>query len=406
MARVHDVDPAVIARTQRWLAGKQQADGSWEETNQGIAEGIINRQTGALRTTAYVAWALAESGYDGPELAAGIGYVKAHMGEAKDPYTLAVILNLLARVDRNGEATAEVANKLISLAKETDKTAYWQGEGQTFTGAQGSGADLETTGLAAYGLLHWGRNASFVEKVLTYLVQSKDSYGTWETTQGTVWSLKSLLYASRNAVGGGGGTVTVLANGQPVQTFQITPDDSDVMRQADLSKYLTPGTNVIRLEWAGQGSPLYQIAARYYQPWVRPDAPVAKESGPLSISVNYDKTMLAQDDTATVTATVKNVTDRTAEMPLIDLGIPPGFTVQPDALEAAVENKTISKYTLAARQIIVYLEKLTPGQTVTLTYGLKAKYPIHARTPESKAYPYYNPERVAVSIPQDITVSK
>ncbi len=47
MARVHDVDPNVIARTQRWLAGKQKADGSWEETNQGIAEGIINRQTGA-----------------------------------------------------------------------------------------------------------------------------------------------------------------------------------------------------------------------------------------------------------------------------------------------------------------------------------------------------------------------
>ena len=47
MARVHDVDPAVIARTQRWLAGKQLADGSWNETGQGIAEGIINRQTGA-----------------------------------------------------------------------------------------------------------------------------------------------------------------------------------------------------------------------------------------------------------------------------------------------------------------------------------------------------------------------
>ena len=32
--------------------------------------------------------------------------------------------------------------------------------------------------------------------------------------------------------------------------------------------------------------------------------------------------------------------------------------------------KTISKYTVAARQVIVYLEKLDPGQTVTLTYRL------------------------------------
>ncbi len=41
------------------------------------------------------------------------------------------------------------------------------------------------------------------------------------------------------------------------------------MRQADLSKYLTPGVNTVRLEWAGQGSPLYQIATRWYLPWVR-----------------------------------------------------------------------------------------------------------------------------------------
>jgi len=407
MARVHDVDPAVISRTQAWLAGKQKPDGSWSETNQGIAEGIINRQTGSLRTTAYVAWALAESGYDGPALASGLGYVKAHGGEAKDPYTLAVILNLLARVDRNGDTTAAVANQLISLAKTTDKTAWWEGEGQTFTGAEGKGADLETTGLAAYGLLHWGRNASFTEKVLTRLVQSKDSFGTWSTTQGTVWSLKALLYASRNAVGGGGGTVTIFANGAPAGTFTLTEGDSDVMRQADITKYLQPGANSIRLEWAGQGSLLYQIATRWYQPWLRPDVnPVVETAGPLSLSVSYDKTQLAQNDTATVTATVKNVTDKTAEMPLIDLGIPPGFTLQPDGLEAAVADKTISKYTQAARQIIVYLEKLTPGQTVTLTYGLKAKYPIHAQTPESKAYPYYNPERVVVSIPQEITVSE
>ena len=406
MARVHDVDPNLIARTQRWLAGKQKEDGSWSETNQGIAEGIINRQTGALRTSAYVAWALAESGYDGPELTRGVGYVKAHLGEAKDPYTLAVILNLLARVDRNGTDAAGVAEKLIGLAKVTDKTAYWQGDGQTFTGAQGVGADLETTGLAAYGLLHWGRNAGFTEKVLTRLVQSKDSDGTWGTTQGTVWSLKSLLYASRNAVGDAGGSVTILVNGQPAQTFTITEADSDVMRQADLTKYLQTGANTVRLEWAGAGSPLYQIAARWYQPWVREDAKPVVAPGPLTITVAYDKTQLASDDTATVTATIKNVTNKTAEMPLIDLGIPPGFTVQPEALEAAVENKTISKYTQAARQIIVYLEQLAPGQTVTLTYSLRAKYPIHARTPESKAYPYYNPERVAVAAPQTITVSK
>ncbi len=405
MAKVHDVDPNVIARTQQWLAGKQQADGSWEEKTQGIAEGIINRQTGALRTTAYIAWALAESGYNGPQLATGVAFVKAHIDEAKDPYTLAVILNLLTKLERDSDTTAKVANSLIELAKTTDKDAYWQTDTQTFTGAKERGADLETTGLAAYGLCKWGRNAGFTNKVLTHLVQSKDSFGTWESTQGTVWSMKSLLFASQNGVGSGKGKVTILANGQKAGSFTITPEDSDVMRQISLAEHLKADTNAITLEYEGDGSMLYQIVGRCYVPWSQTGQPQAGQE-PMSIKVAYDKTTLAQDDTATVTVSIHNNTSATAEMPLIDLGIPPGFIVNPEKLDDAVTAKTISKYTVAARQIIVYMEKLEPNQTVTLTYQIKAKYPIKARTPLSRVYPYYNPEKVAVSAPQDIVVRK
>jgi uncharacterized protein YfaS (alpha-2-macroglobulin family) len=152
---------------------------------------------------------------------------------------------------------------------------------------------------------------------------------------------------------------------------------------------------------------LYQIVGRYYLPWdqVKKD-PALKE--PLSIEVAYDKTTLAQDDTATVTVTITNTTKPRAvvEMPLIDVGLPPGFTPLTERLDAAVEAKTISKYTVAARQLIIYLEKLEPGAVVALTYQLKAKYPIKARTPQSKAYPYYNPEQAAVSAPKDILVRR
>jgi uncharacterized protein YfaS (alpha-2-macroglobulin family) len=122
--------------------------------------------------------------------------------------------------------------------------------------------------------------------------------------------------------------------------------------------------------------------------------------------VAYDKTTLAQNDTATVTVTIKNNTNKIAEMPLIDLGIPPGFTVDTADLDGAVLQKLISKYTLAARQIIVYMDKLDPGATVELRYQIRAKYPIRARTPLSKAYPYYNPDQANMSPPQQILVRK
>lgn len=405
MAKVHEVDPALITRTQQWLASQQKADGSWEEDKGGIAEGIINRQTGALRSSAYITWALAESGYQGAEVAKGVSYIKEKLNEAKDAYTLAIILNLFSKVEKESDATAQVANKLIEMAKTTDKAAWWEGDTKTFTGAEKEGADLETTGLAAYGLVKWGRNSGFVNKVLTYLVQNKNSFGVWSSTQGTVWAMKSLLYASRNAVGGGKGAVIVRANGQEAAKFAITPEDSDVMRQVSLAEFVKEGDNAVTLEYQGEGSLLYQIVGRYYLPWSQVEPP-APEFEPLKLEVQYDKTTLAQDDTATVTVTIKNVTDRIAEMPLIDVGVPPGFTVVPDELEKAVAEKKISKYTQAARQVIIYIEKLDPGQEIKLTYQVRAKFPIKARTPLSKAYPYYNPERVAVVAPTDVTVTK
>src|SRR5262249_17254050 len=156
---------------------------------------------------------------------------------------------------------------------------------------------------------------------------------------------KALLFASGNGSGDTKGKVTVLANGQKAATFDITPDDNDVMRQVNLAEALKPGDNAITLQYDGKGSLLYQIVDRYYLPWERvPVPPVAFQ--PLTIDVNYDKTTLAQDDTATVTVKIHNTTDRIAEMPLVDVGVPPGFTVVPDKLDAAVTAKTISKYTV------------------------------------------------------------
>jgi len=262
---------------------------------------------------------------------------------------------------------------------------------------------METTGLAIYGLLKWGRDAGFVNRALTYLVQSKDSFGTWSTTQGTVWSLKSLLYASRNAVGGGRGSVIITANGKKIAEKAITPENSDVMQQVRIPAPVA-GANTIQLQYVGEGSLTYQIAGRYYLPW--PDGPREQPGtgAPLSIGVQYDKTQLSQNDSVTLTATVHNNTSARAEMPLIDLGVPPGFTVDPSALEAAVGSGKISKYTIAARQVILYLEKLDPNETLTLSYKLQARFPIRAKTPQSKAYPYYNPEKTAIAPPVAMVV--
>jgi hypothetical protein len=407
MARVHEVDPALIQRTQRWLAGRQQPDGTWQVSESGIAEGIIDRQTGALRTTAYIAWALAESGYTGPAVGRARAYLTAHRGEATDPYTLAVLVNFFTRAAKEEPITDELAKTLLGKATVTEKTAYWtSGEAPTFTGATRAGADLETTGLAAFALVRWGKDPALMTKLLTHLIQSKDSFGTWSSTQGTVWALKSLLFASTHAVSGGTGTVTVRANGHEAARFAITEATSDVLRQVDLGGDVRPGANALTLEFRGQGALMYQIVGRYFVPWAQ--VPPAPDPGPLAITVTYDKTTLTQDDVVTATVTVKNVARprATVEMPLVELGLPPGFQLLPESLERAVKAGRISKYTVAARQLIIYLEKLEADQTLTLTYTLQAKYPLRARTPASRAYPYYDPARTTTLAPQAMTVTR
>lgn len=409
MAKARDIDPQIISRTQKWLAGKQRADGSWLEEGPGIAEGIINRQTGALRTTAYVDWALAESGYTGPEVARGIAYVEQHLDESDDPYTLALVLNLLVAARKDEPNTARVAQKLIALAHTTDDTAWWEGKTVTFTGATNLGADLETCGLAAYALARWGGNPAFTTKALNYIVQHRDAGGTWQTTQATVWCMRALLYASSQGIAKGTGTVTVVMNGQKVATLSVTEANRDIMQQVEIQNPLQKGENRLEIRFkadalSGKGALGYQAVSRYYLPWRDTMPPVAPNAEPLALAVHYDRTTLAQNDTVGVTVTIHNNTNGKVEMPLIDLGVPPGFTVETDGLEEAVKAKTIDKYTVAARQIIVYLQKLAPNQTVTLRYKVRALFPVKALTPLSKVYPYYDPEKVTIVPPQSLVV--
>ena len=52
------------------------------------------------------------------------------------------------------------------------------------------------------------------------------------------------------------------------------------------------------------------------------------------------------------------------------------------------------------------MDKLDAGSSMELRYAVKAKFPIKAKTPLSKVYPYYNPESASVSQPQTMIVTR
>jgi len=351
--------------------------------------------------TAYITWALAESGYKGAALDRAYAYLDAHWEEAKDPYALAVIANACLSGRPDAKVGGQAVEALARLAVVEDKGAYWKTDAPTFTSGKSASADLETTALAAYAVVKSGRHVDLASKAITYLIRGKDSFGTWQTTQATVWALKTLLLSLRQAAQEIDATVKVEVNGKPAASFRITQADYEVVRQVDAKELIRTGANDVKITLDGKGSALYQIVAKYYVPWAMVKPP-AQET--LDISLSYDRAQLATNDIITATARVINNAPRAAEMVVIDLGLAPGFEVMAEDFQQLVAKGAIKKFTVAARQVIVYLDKLESRKPLEFSYRMRAKFPIKAATPASKVYQYYNPEISATAKPTQLVV--
>ncbi|MBN2310627.1 MAG: hypothetical protein JXR94_16765 [Candidatus Hydrogenedentes bacterium] len=402
MAEVHEVDPAVIERTRAWLLAQQESDGSWRPDEQYLhAESWTHIQNSGVLVTAYIAEAVISTGERGGGARKAIDYLRANWGDSREPYVVALVANALASWDPKDPLTQRVLDTLYDLRKEDKETAHWEGASGTVTFTHGAAADIETTALAAIALLKANKYPETATKALTYLIRAKSSQGHWGSTQPTILALKALMLSLGSRTETVDATVSVDLNGERAAEVRVTPEDSDVMRLIDLGDRTRAAANTVVLDLEGEGSLLYQIVGRYYEPWA--GAAPAQEP-PMTIAVEYDKRELAVNDLVAASVSVHNTRPAAAQMIIVDLGIPPGFQVVAADLEALVQDGTLDKYELTARQIICYFEKIDANGTIEFSYKLQAKFPLRAQTPQSRVYEYYNPEVSHTAAPEEIVV--
>jgi uncharacterized protein YfaS (alpha-2-macroglobulin family) len=406
MSKVSDVDPRLMERTSDWLARQQQPDGSWKPDTSFINEGATNRyNSDVLRITAYVAWSLANTGYQGPAVEKAKDYIESHSGSNLDSYTLAIIANFAADYKKDREFTRHSMQALIDARQEKGDQVFWTVE-ETSVYATGESAAVETTGLAAQALLKWGEASEMVRKSLNFISAKKEASGTWGTTQATIVALRALVLATQLSASDVRGSVAVMLNGQPVETLRLSSENNDLLHQFVLKNIDAQHPNNVRLKFDGTGSLAYQIVGRYFTPWE--EKPVTE---PLSIDVDYDRTKLAQNDIATEKITIRNNLDKTANMVMVDLGIPPGFDLLSEDLQALQDKPSrdgsgrLQKFSLTATQAILYFDGLSPKQTTSFSVRLRAKYPIRAHTFQSRVYEYYDPAINATARPVSLEVS-
>ena len=405
MSKVYDVDPRLIQRTQQWLASQQQPDGSWKPDTQFINEGATNRfNSDTLRITAYIAWALENTGYQGPAVEKAKQYIEQQMTGAADAYTLAVLANFAADYAKDRAFLGHATQLLLDAHTERDGQAWWTAD-QTGVYGGGVSASVETTGLAVQALLKSGESAAIATKALAYIAAKNDANGTWGTTQATIMALRAVLLSTEKGAADVRGILEISLNGKLVKSLTLTPDNNDLLHQLVFKAADLQSRNAVAVRFTGNGSLAYQVVGSYFLPW---DAKPANE--PLSIDVAYDRSQLAQDDIATATATVRNNLQKTANMVMVDLGIPPGFDLLSEDLQTYVEKSAgqksgrLQKFSLTATQAILYFDSFAAADTVKLSFRLRAKYPIRAKTFPSKVYEYYEPEVNAVARPVQLEV--
>ena len=296
----------------------------------------------------------------------------------------------------------------LEAMQQTDDDARvsWtqaDGERTMFYGAGLSG-NIETTAMAAIALIKAGGSKASVRGALRWLVEQKDSRGTWHSTQATVLALKALLLGTDQPLGADElRRVEIALGGEVVKQVEIPVEQSDVMQQIDLSNMVTSGGRYhLSVADKSEMATGYQIQLRYHVD----EAPSEQSREPLSIDIAYDRQQLQVDETISAQATVKNNMSKSAPMVMLDLPIPGGFAIQANDLERLRDTGKIAKFEVTPRQVIVYLRGLTAGEELKLDYRLKATMPVKVVAPPAQAYEYYNPDIRGRSAPARLEVNE
>jgi uncharacterized protein YfaS (alpha-2-macroglobulin family) len=403
MSKVHEVDRGIIERSKRWLAQKQNPDGSWEPTTH--LHGY-NMALGAskLRTTAYILWSILQVGDQGNHVEKAAKFIQKNLKEAGgDLYTLALCANALVLWNKDDKTTVDLLKTLFDkrVEDQKEKTVSWPTKGDTAMYSRGDAAAIETTALVTMAFIKGDRYTTAVNGGLAFLVKSKGAYGNWNSTQATILALKTMLLAMGGVGKDADMSVAVLVDGKEIAREAFNPENSDVMRIVDAG-IVGPGDHKVELKAAGKANVMYQVVGRHYRPWQE----VGGKGEPLTVKLEYDRRELKVDDLITAKVHVKYNLNRPTFMVIVDLGIPPGFTVIPDDFATLVSQNKIKRYSLTGRQITLYLGEMRPDKPLDFKYKLRAKFPIRAKTPQSVAYEYYTPSSRGVQEPVLLTVNK
>jgi uncharacterized protein YfaS (alpha-2-macroglobulin family) len=391
MARVRDVDQAMLARTRDWLLAQRDGQGGFSRKRRALHTWIEDKDA----SNGYILWALLETGARGLERE--IAAFKTAATASQNSYVVALGANVAALSgDRN--AARKLAER---LASRQNKSGAVDGGTASIVGSEGESLVIETTALAT---LAWLRDPTFsgaVERAMKFLADSSQD-GRYGSTQSTVLALRAIVaHDQQRARPRAAGRLRLFLDGQPVGA----PVDFDTRTQGalvlpDLADRLTKGTHRIELRMEN-GAPMpYSIAVDYHT-----TTPDSSKQTKVGLAVALAKGGLREGELVEAVATVSNLTARPVPSPIAIVGLPGGLEPRHDQLKELVKKGTIDAYEVMGRDVVLYWRSLEPGQKVSVPVSLLAAVPGHFTAPASRAYLYYADEHKAWVAPLEATIA-
>ena len=397
------IDQEVLDGAAAWILRHQRADGSFEPVGFLHHQELLGGLQGNIALTAYAAIALQEAG-EGTASARAISYLEKQLDGIENPYTMAIVTYAL---ELGGSGQADDAyDKLMSMAIQDEQGLHWGG-GPAIAEPSSNGlvspsnpqydhgAAIETTGYATLALLEHGDrfNAS---RAARWLVSQRNAYGGFGSTQDTVVGLQALTQFATDARFDVDMTIT-LTSGDWQKQVKITPNNADVLQTLEM-----PIGRTVEIAAEGKGQVVAQVVRRFNLPEVE-----RSEVQFFQIDVDYGTDHVEVDELITVSVDVKFTPTEAIEagMVVLDVSVPTGFAPVSESIERMVKGQgKVKRHDVAGRKVILYIEDMAPGESLSFQFQARALYPVRAKPVTSQVYSYYNPERKGETIGGEMMV--
>jgi len=385
---VQAIDELILAEAASWIVSHQLNDGSWQPVGFVHHSEMIGGLEGNYALTAFVTIALADyGGATGESLTNATQYLLDNLPLVQDDtYALAVAALAFART--NNSAVDVVLTRLLELAISDADGIHWEPYA------------VETTAYAALAMIE--TELPQANDAIKWISLQSNSLGGFGHTQDTVMALKALMTAARVQTRDVNLLITARAvdsdnpgDGAVLAEFTVDSSNFDVLQIAEL-----PEVTGIELSATGSGESRFQLVRRF-------NVLLADEiiENNMNIEVNYDADHVEVDDIVNVNVVVRYFgLDGSSGMMIVDVGVPTGFQTVSESLDALVELGTVSRVEVAGRKVILYVDGLVGGEERTFAFQVKARFPVRAIIPDSKAYLYYDPDVRAEHAGSEITV--